>query len=181
MLEGGESILVSLMPQKASLGDPQRLLAYIGEACIFLYRKDMQTFIVHPSAIFVTDTSYSKLVHLQPPECEKGYLRLDTETLIPARIDVLQSWHKAISEPGLAQVKPTSLVYEQEGHLLYRKLTDGEKHTVWVEKSLMDVLHPHVDILLGMFRFELLKNGWIRVRFKEQGWQVVAIFTLDKR
>jgi len=173
--------LVSLMPQKAILGDPQRLLAYIGEACIFLYKTDSQTIIVHPSAIFVTDASHSKLAHLQPPEREKGYLRLNADMLISAKIDVLKSWREAISVPGLVEVNPTSIVYEQEGHHLSRKLTDRDKHTVWVEKPLMDVLHPSVDVLLLMFRFELLKNGWIRVRFKGQDWQVIAVFTLGKR
>lgn len=173
--------MTSLMPQKAFLGDPQRLLAYIGKACIFLYKMDMQTIIVHPSAIFVTDVSHSKLAHLQPPELGKGYLRLNDEMFIPARIDVLKSWRDAISVPGLVEVNPTSIVYEQEGHHLSRKLTDGEKHTVWVEKPLMDVLYPSVEVLLLMFRFELLKNGWIRVRFKEHDWQVVAVFTPGKR
>ena len=119
--------------------------------------------------------------YLQPPECEKGYLRLNAEMLIPARINVLQTWREAISVPGLAEVKPTSLVYELEGHRLFRKLTDEEKHTIWVEKLLMDILHPHVDVLLDMLRFELLKNRWVRERFKEQDWQVVAVFTPGKQ
>ena len=173
--------MVSMMAYNSTPGDPERLLAYIGDACIFIYRENAQTYIVHPSAVFVADANHPALAHLHPPEEKQGYARLNAEMVLPARVDVLQSWRQGIAVPGLAELKPTSLlVYEKEGQRLMRKLSDGQKHTVWVEKPLIDVLHPFADVLLEMFRFELLKNGWIRVRFKEQDWQVGAIFMIER-
>ncbi len=134
--------------------DYKRLASYLREQRVYSYATADGAFLAGHEAMFYI-TPQPELALLQPPEQDQAYVRFEGAIILErAEYDVLRPWHIADTLPLLAEVKPTHYLYEPQEKLLLRKFTDGT-HTVWLMKTLTDILQPWPGFLEEYYRFEL--------------------------
>src|SRR5215470_14653699 len=98
--------------------DSKRLASYLREQRVYSYATADGLFLAGHEAMFYI-APQPELVHLQPPEQDLVYVRLEGAiTLEQTEYDALRPWHIADTLPLLAEVKPTHYLYEPQEKLL---------------------------------------------------------------
>jgi hypothetical protein len=137
--------------------DYKRLVFYLRKQRVYSYATADGVFLAGQEAMF-SITPQPELVHLQPPEQDQAYVRFEgSTTLERTEYDVLRPWRITDTLPLLAEVKPTHYLYEPQEKLLLRKFAAGI-HTVWLIKTLTDILQPWPGFLEEYYRFELVRD-----------------------
>ncbi len=164
--------------------DYKRLASLLRGPRSYCYATEEEILLATETAMFAASV-HAELVPFQPSQQGVVYVRHEKNgPLEQVEKDLPVQWQEVIAIEALGPLKCTHYLYEQGEGMLLRKFSQGT-HTVWVPKSLTDVLTTDIDFLQDWYRFELIRLHVeaMRVRFnvnvnngRPAEWRPIAVF-----